>query len=280
MPVSNIRGVNINWQVIGEAGPWIMLPTGGRRGHAEFVPFARKLAANGYRVVLHDRRNTGASDVVIEGDEGEEVIWTEDMHALMQQLRALPAFFGGGSSGARTSILYALRHPEAVRGLLLMRVTGGPFAAGRLPDNYYGQFIRAAQQGGMEAVCATEQWRERIAANPRNGDYLRSIPAEQFISVLTRWKAIFEAGGHLPVMGVTAEELQSLRVPTIVVPGNDKVHSSQSGLAAHASIPGAKLHRLAIKDQDVPLIPFGDWAPHEEELVEAFTDFMRGCVSR
>ncbi len=280
MPVSNIRGVDINWQVIGDAGPWIMLTTGGRRGHDEFVPFARKLAAKRFRVVLHDRRNTGASSVVIEGDEGEEVIWTEDMHALMQQLGALPAFFGGGSSGARTSILYALRHPEAVRGLLLMRVTGGPFAAGRLPENYYGQFIRAAERGGMDAVCATEQWRERIAANPQNGEYLRSLPAEQFIAVLTRWKAIFEAGGPLPVMGVTADELKALRVPAIVVPGNDKVHSSQSGLAAHASIPGAKLHRLAIEDQDVPLIPFSDWAPYEDELVEVFTDFMRGIETR
>jgi pimeloyl-ACP methyl ester carboxylesterase len=65
MPVTSIRGVNINWQVIGDAGPWMMLTTGGRRGHDEFVPLARKLAAKRYRVVLHDRRNTGASDALI-----------------------------------------------------------------------------------------------------------------------------------------------------------------------------------------------------------------------
>src|SRR5215213_4002189 len=170
MPVTNIRGVNINWRRIGETGPWIMLTTGGRRGHEEFIPLADKLAARGHRVVLHDRRNTGASDVLIEGDEGEEVIWTDDMYALMTELGALPAFFGGGSSGARTSILFALRYPESVRGLLLMRVTGGPFAAGRLPENYYGQFIRAAREGGMAAVCGTEQWQERIAANPATRD--------------------------------------------------------------------------------------------------------------
>ena len=158
MPVTKIRGVNINWQQIGDRGPWIMLTTGGRRGHDEFIPLAKKLAAHGHRVVLHDRRNTGASDVLIEGDAGEEVIWTEDMHELMESLGALPAFFGGSSSGARTSILFALRNPAAVRGLLLLRVTGGAFAAGRLPENYYGQFIRAAREGGMAAVCATEQY--------------------------------------------------------------------------------------------------------------------------
>jgi hypothetical protein len=158
-----------------------------------------------------------------------------------------------------------------------MRVTGGPFAAGRLPENYYGQFIRAAEQGKMNAVCATDQWRERIAANPRNGDYLRALPVEQFIATLKRWKEIFEAGGHLPVMGITEAELRSLRVPTIVVPGNDKVHSSKSGVAAHELIPGARLHWLA-EDQDVPLVPFTEWAPYEEELAQVFADFMRSLT--
>jgi pimeloyl-ACP methyl ester carboxylesterase len=275
VPITKIRGVNINWQMIGESGPWIMLTTGGRRGHEEFIPLARKLAALGHRVVLHDRRNTGASDVLIEGEEGEEVIWTDDMHALMNELGALPAFFGGSSSGARTSMLFALRYPTAVRGLLLMRVTGGAFAAERLPENYYGQFIRAAQEGGMAAVCATEQWRERIAANPRNGEYLRKLPPEKFIAVLTRWKEIFEAGAHLPVMGVTEQELAGIRVPTLIIPGNDKVHSSASGLAAHRLIPGSRLHRLPIEDQDIPLIPFGEWAPYEDEIAGAFSRFMK-----
>ncbi|HUI98079.1 MAG TPA: alpha/beta hydrolase [Xanthobacteraceae bacterium] len=274
MPVTQIRGVNINYQVIGEAGPWIMLTTGGRRGHEELVSLAKKLAAAGHRVVLHDRRNTGASEVLIEGDAGEEVMWTDDMHELMGKLGALPAFFGGTSSGARTSILFALRYPQAVRGLLLMRVTGGPFAAARLPENYYNQFIRLAQQGGMAAICATEQWKERIAANPRNGDYLRQLPVEKFLAVLTKWRDVFVAGVHLPVMGVTEAELASLKVPTIVIPGNDNTHSSASGLTAQRLIPGAQLHQLPITDQDVALIPFTEWAPYEEEIAGAFTRFI------
>jgi pimeloyl-ACP methyl ester carboxylesterase len=274
MPVSKIRGVDINYQVIGERGPWIMLTTGGRRGHEEFIPLAKKLAARGHRVVLHDRRNTGASDVLIEGDEGEEVIWTEDMRELMTSLGALPAFFGGSSSGARTSILFALRNPDLVRGLLLLRVTGGPFAAARLPENYYEQYIRVARAGGMAVVLTTEQYQERIKANPRNEAYLRQLPAEKFIEVMSRWRDIFVAGAHHPVMGVTEQELGSITVPTIVVPGNDKTHAIASGLAAHRMIPGSKLHRLPIEDQDVPLIPFPDWAVHEEEIADAFAAFI------
>ena len=187
MPVSRINGVNINWRVVGDHGPWVAMTTGGRRGYDEFIPLAEKVAQYGFRIMLHDRRNTGASDILIQGADGEEVIWTRDIHALMSEHNALPAFFSGSSSGARTSILFCLRYPRAVRGLLLLRVTGGAFAAGRLPEQYYGQYIRAAEQGGMAAICAMDQWRERIEANAANGDYLARLPARQFIEVLTRW---------------------------------------------------------------------------------------------
>jgi pimeloyl-ACP methyl ester carboxylesterase len=191
----------------------------------------------------------------------------------------LPAFFSGSSSGARTSILFALRYPQAVRGLLLLRVTGGAFAAGRLPEQYYSQFIRAAKDGGMAAVAATEQWQERIKANPRNRDYLAALPAEKFIEVFTRWEQIFLAGAHHPVMGVTEQELRSIKVPTLVIPGNDKTHSSASGLTAHRLIAGSELHRLPITDQDVPLIPFPDWAGYEDEIATVFADFMRRTLA-
>jgi len=279
MPVSNIRGVNVNWQVIGERGPWLMATTGGRRGHDEFIPLAQKIAKHGFRVMLHDRRNTGASDLWIEGDEGEEAMWLGDMYELMRSHDALPAFFSGSSAGARTSMRFYLRYPQAVRGLLLLRVTGGAFAAGRLPEQYYGQFIRAAKEGGMAAVCAMDAWKERFKENPRGRDYLARLPAEKFIKVFTRWNEIFVAGANHPVMGVTEQELHSIKVPTIIIPGNDQTHSSVSGLTAHRLIAGSELHRLPITDQEVPLIPFPDWAPNEDEIATVFVNFMQRVIA-
>ena len=275
MPVAKIRGASINYRVIGESGPFLALTTGGRRSYQEFLSLAEKTARHGFRVLLHDRRNTGASDIVIDGEDGEEVIWADDLHALLAELKALPAFVGGSSSGARLSILTYLRHPEAVRGLALFRVTGGAFAAGRLPENYYGKFIRAAEQGGMEAVCATEHYRGCIAANPANKARLLAMDPAKYIAVMSRWRDRFVRGANFPVMGASEAELASIKVPTIVIPGNDKTHSSASGRAAHRLIPGSILHELPITDQDVPLIPFEGWAPYEEEIARAFADFMR-----
>jgi pimeloyl-ACP methyl ester carboxylesterase len=276
MPIANIRGANINYEVIGHHGPWVAMITGGRRAYNEFVPLSRKIAAEGYRVLLHDRRNTGASDILMDSDEVEEATWADDLDLLLQQLDAAPAFIGGSSSGARTAILFALRHPRSVRALLLCRVTGGPFAAARLPENYYDQFIRAAEQGGMAAVCATEGYAERIAANPGNRERLMAMPAERYIAIMKRWRELFVAGAHYPVLGVSDAELNSIAVPTIIIPGNDQTHASASGLAAHERIQGSVLHRLPITDQEVPLIPFPDWGPHEPEIARVCVNFMRG----
>jgi pimeloyl-ACP methyl ester carboxylesterase len=274
MPIAKVRGLNINYEVVGDEGPFVTLITGGRRGYAEFVPLAHKIAAEGFRVLLHDRRNTGASDMSFDADEVEESIWADDLYELLSQLDGLPAFIGGSSSGARTAIMFGLRHPEAARGLLLFRVTGGAFAAERLPENYYNQFIRMAEAGGMEAICADDQYAERIAANPANGDLLRNMDPAEFIAALTRWRDLFVAGKDLPVFGVSEAELNSMKLPVVIIPGNDKVHDSSAGRIVHEMIPGSEIHSLPIEDQDLPLVPFEEWAPHEPEITRVFADFM------
>jgi pimeloyl-ACP methyl ester carboxylesterase len=274
MPIADVRGVKINYAVFGDAGPWLALMTGGRRAHNEFIALARKIAAEGFRVLLHDRRNTGASEIVIAGDEGEEEIWADDLVTLLGQLDALPAFIGGSSSGARTSMLVYLRHPQAVRALLLMRITGGEFAAGRLPEMYYKQYIRAAREGGMAAVCATEQYQERLAANPANRPYLMAMDPQEYIRVMSRWLDIFTSGPTAPVAGIREADLRAIKVPTIVVPGNDKTHASGNGRACAALIPGSELFELPIEDQDVPLLSFAEWAPQEPAIAKAYADFM------
>ena len=274
MPFLPIRDVQIHYRVYGETGPWLALITGGRRGFNEFIAFAEKIAAKGFRVLLHDRRNTGASDVLIAGADGEEEIWADDLAVLLDKLQATPAFIGGTSSGARLSMLFNQRHPASVKGLLLMRITGGDFAAGRLPEMYYQQFVRAAEQGGMQAVCDTEQYRERILANPANQTRLMGMDPAEYIRVMKHWLSIFLKGPRKPVLGMEDDVMRAIRVPTIVVPGNDKTHASVNGHAAAALIPGSILYELPIKDQDVPLLPFSDWAPHEETLAGVFADFM------
>ena len=274
MSRAHIRGIDINYEIVGERGPWLALSPGGRNGYAEFHPLAAKIAAAGFRVLLHDRRNCGASEVAIDDSQSEDAHRVDDMHALLSKLDALPAFVGGSSSGSRMSLLYYLRHRAAVRGLLLMRVTGGPYPAKELPEKYYGQFIAAAEQGGMAAVCATDHWRACIAARPANRAKLMDMTPTRFIAAMSRWREMFTEGCDHPVIGISREELNSISVPAIVIPGNDKIHSRSSGLMAHSLIPNAELHELPVEDTGAELVPYAEWAPQEEEIARAFISFM------
>ena len=43
MATASIDEVNINYEIIGDDGPWAALITGGRRGYGELVPLALSL---------------------------------------------------------------------------------------------------------------------------------------------------------------------------------------------------------------------------------------------
>jgi pimeloyl-ACP methyl ester carboxylesterase len=275
MPTANVRGVNINYKVLGDHGPWVALSPGGRRDISGIELLASKVAEKGHRVVIFDRRNCGASDVVIEGDESEYEIWADDVYELLGQLKALPAVVGGSSSGCRTALLFALRHPESVRALLLWRVTGGRFACERLAEEYYGQHIKAAQQGGMAAVCEMEHWKERIAAKPENRDALMRMTPQRFIDVMSHWREYFLKGADLPVIGATEADLKSIKVPTCVVPGNDLTHGPQVVENLSRAVPQAEVHKLFPKFYNEALSPREEWDEKAGEMAALFADFLK-----
>ncbi len=275
MPFAKVRGVNINYQILGDHGPWVALSPGGRRDMSGIELLAGRVAELGHRVVIFDRRNCGASDVVIDGNESEYEIWADDVFELLRQLNALPAFVGGSSSGCRTSLLFALRHPEAVRALLLWRVTGGRFACERLAQEYYGQYMAAAKQGGMAAVCEMEHWKERIQARPENRDALMKMDPERFIGVMTHWREYFVRGADLPVIGATEDELKSINVAACIIPGNDNTHSRQTGENLGRILPHTEVHILFPKHYDMDLSPREEWDEKAGEMAELFGDFMK-----
>jgi len=275
MPIAKVRGVDINYKVLGDHGPWVALSPGGRRDISGIELLAGKVADTGYRVVVFDRRNCGASEVVIDGTESEYEIWADDIHELLKQLNALPAVVGGSSSGCRTALLFALRHPDAVRALLLWRVTGGRFAAERLAEEYYGQYIEAAKRGGMTAVCEMEHWKERIEARPQNRDALMKMNPEQFIKVMSHWREYFLKGADLPVIGATEEDLKSIKVPTCVVPGNDLTHGPKVVENLSRAMPHAEVHKLFPKFYNEALSPREEWDEKAGEMATLFADFIK-----
>jgi pimeloyl-ACP methyl ester carboxylesterase len=278
MSIATINGVAIHYEILGDRGPPVAVTPGGRNSLDNIRSLAARLAAAGYRVLIHDRRNCGASDVSFDGSRSEYEIWADDLHALLQQHGMLPAIIGGRSSGARLSLAFAINYPQAVRALILWRVTGGAFAVRRLAQEYYGDYAKLAERGGMAAVCADAHFAQVIRDRPSNRDKLMAIDPRQFIAVMQSWREKFEAGADLPLIGASEQALRAIKVPTCIIPGDDLSHPSETGARAARLIPHCDVHKVMAADKNVDVTPIEDWHAKEAEIVAVFVDFLKRAL--
>jgi pimeloyl-ACP methyl ester carboxylesterase len=239
MPYINVRGVNLFYEDYGK-GPAVILTPGGRVDRNGLRPIGALLSSR-CRVILHDRRNCGRSDVVIGGDLSEQHLWAEEMAELLVQIGAAPAYAAGGSAGSRTSLTLAARHPEVVKGVFIWEVSGGPRSAELMAPGYYGQYIEAAERGGMTAVAETEFFAQRIQDNPSNRERLLSMDAGEFCAVMRRWSAAFSVPN--PVGDMTEAQLKSITCPVVAFAGNtpDDVHHVSAAEAVQRLVPRSEL---------------------------------------
>jgi len=274
-----VHGVRINYETIGSNGPWIALTPGSRRPYDELINISKAIARSGYRVLLHDRRNCGASEVAFDGSASEHEIWADDLYELGQILGALPMYVGGSSAGARLAILYALRHPDGLRGLVLWRLTGGQEAVDRLAENYYGQFIKIAAEEGMAAVAGSDHFSECIRARPANKERLLQTDVRHFIETMTRWRECFLQSANLPIVGATEADLRSITAPACLIAGNDVIHTPQTARKAASLIPNSELHDNVVEwRSDDNLLKEWDrkeWREAEPRMAEIFASFLR-----
>ena len=180
MPTARFDGVEIHYEIIGDDGPRVAVFPSGRHSLSDLEEMARHIASRGFRVILHDRRNCGLSSISLDRPEPEEDVWTDDLRRLLDHLDWGPVFVVGKSRGARTAIRFAERHPGATRGLLLWGLTGGPVAGRVLANYYYGRYLRACRDGGMEAVCAVDHFARLIEHKPANRDVLMAMDPIRF----------------------------------------------------------------------------------------------------
>lgn len=243
MSYANINGVNLYYEEYGD-GPAVILTPGGRVNTDGLRPMAALLSPK-CRVILHDRRNCGRSDIVIGGELSEQHIWAEEMAGLLNHLGATPAYAVGGSAGSRTSLSLTIQHPEAVKGVFIWEVSGGPHSAALMGPGYYGQYIEAAEAGGMAAVAETDFFAQRIIDNPDNRERLLSMDPKEFCSVMRRWNASFARPN--PVGDITEEELKTINCPVVLFEGNtpDDVHHKSAAENAHRLIPHSDMRPSA-----------------------------------
>jgi pimeloyl-ACP methyl ester carboxylesterase len=269
MPVADLDGIEITYDLVGEGQPWVLTP-GGRFTHdvGGLPEMAHALADTGRRVLTWDRPNCGASSVVFGGPSESEV-QAAALGALLRHLELGPTVVAGGSGGARVSLLTAARNPDVTAGLAMWWISGGVPGLLQLANYYCMPSADAAWHGGMEAVVALDQWQETIAKNPRNRERFLAMDRREFLAVMDRWAVAYCPCDDALVPGLDAADIDRLRVPILVFRSgaSDMSHTRATSEALAAGLPGATLVEP----------PWGDdeWNERRAEIEQTGSLFVR-----
>ncbi len=242
--VIEINGGDVVYEILGDTGDFIVLTPGGRfsKDIPGLRPLAEELVKGGYRVLLWDRPNCGKSDVQFYG-QSESHMRAETLQQLITKLDIGPCIIAGGSGGARDSMLTAMLYPELVRKLVVWNIVGGVYGSFVLGSYYIVPSILAVRGMGMKAVAHIDEWKERIAENPRNRERFRAQDSDEFLKLMLRWLNAFVPKPGQTIPGVEDEMFDNIKVPTLIIRGgeNDLDHPKRTSLEVSCLIKGSTL---------------------------------------
>lgn len=245
MATVDVGGLSVAYELVGDAGcrPWAITP-GGRYSKDDpgIREMAQAIAERGGRTLIWDRPNCGASDVCFAG-ASESAMQADVLAGLVERLGLGPMVLAGGSGGARVSLLAAARHPGAAAGVALWWITGRPLGLLALATHYCAGSLKAAWDGGMEAVVALPEWAEVLERNPSNRERFLAQDPQAFIATMERWMTAYAPGSDDVVPGLRPEEAHAFARPALVFrSGASDVHHPRSTSERVAqALPGARL---------------------------------------
>ena len=152
-----------------------------------------------------------------------------------------------------------------------------------MAPGYYGQYIEAAERGGMAAVAETEFFAQRMQDNPSNRERLLSMDVQEFCAVMRRWSATFAAPN--PVGDLTEAQLKTITCPVVLFAGNtpDEVHHKSAAENVHRLVPHSESASFSLDARGVgchrtarPHLP--GYCRHQPLRDEG--DVLRGGVAR
>jgi pimeloyl-ACP methyl ester carboxylesterase len=211
---------------------------------------AERLARLG-RAIVYDRRGCSRSERPDPYETSVEQ-HVRDAAALLGVLDAAPAVVIGRSYGGAVALGLALRHPELVRALVLLEPGDLEIDGAREP---WDEAMRRA----VEEAAATEPGRaaEAMFRTVLGDETWEAWPPEfQALAAANSPSVIAEVRGAK--LAVSSAELVGIRVPTLLVAGEDSPAGfRETSDRIAASIPGARTELIGgghLIDPGAPVI--------------------------
>jgi pimeloyl-ACP methyl ester carboxylesterase len=256
MPQCSVDGVSLAYEETGEGIPLIWAHE--YAGSMESWRLQVQFFARRYRVITYNARGYPPSDVPGDVDRYSPEHAVEDLYQLMRHLGIGSAHLGGLSMGGGTVLRFGLTHPEMAKSLSIASAGSGSDDPERFREE---QATRSAwlEREGVEALKSypwgptrlTLKRKDPIGWNDFIDQFLRHSPlglAQTSRGVQARRLPLYEYASDLP----------NLRVPALILVGDEDEPCIKPGLFLKQTIPGSGLamfpssgHAINLEEPDL-----------------------------
>lgn len=257
------HGLRLEYEVTGTGVPFVFLH--GMGGSVKQI-FSVYEPLEGVQLINLNQQGHGNSDA--DWDHYDFDRLGDDVVALLDHLNIQSAYFAGISMGAAVSLNVAVRYPERVRKLLLIRNAWTDKPMSFEVQTAYHDLGACLHKGGLTAFYETEGW--KIVSEP--SPYTRNAFISPFDEESSQkyWKKFLILPGKTPIASLT--DLDKLSMPVqILANKNDLCHPFAYGEYMHQHIKNSSFREIPDKDADAK--------GHKDGVNQAIQEMIFGTVN-
>jgi pimeloyl-ACP methyl ester carboxylesterase len=202
-----------------------------------------------FTCIAYDRRECGLSGGRVEALNWD--LYVAEAKALLDLAGAKEATILGSCMGASLALAFAVRHPQACKGLILHWPVGGYLWMSK-GHGFFKRHMEFVRANGLAAVVARAArgenfwldpeigpWGSPAAVYPEFAAQLAKQDLGQYLEICARSRhAIFN--DTMP-SGASGAELMQIRTPALIMSGADSRHTRSAAWALAELMPQSEL---------------------------------------
>lgn len=272
MPTVDVDGIRTRYAVAGDGPPLLMFSPGGFDSSLRSwtsVGIYRRLnllpqLAEHFTCITFDRRESGES-----GGRLERIGWehyVRQAKGLLDHLDAGPAHLMGGCVGCSTVAAFAVAHPSSTRSMVLFSPAGGAKYRMKQHERFVRHLAFVAEHGLADVVALARSTEDGFSKDARVGPWVTVLRTDESFAKTyadtdpTRYQTIVTGLARLmfdrdSVPGVEPEDLMTLDVPALIVPGEDDSHAPSAARFLNECLPQAEMWDVPVAEQTEATAP-------------------------
>jgi len=270
MPTAMIDGLEVSYLTQGSGPALLMLAPGGFDATIEKWSTASAwkglkaldALAREFTVIAYDRRESGAS-----GGRVEPLTWglfAAQGKRLLDHLGMRKAFVLGGCMGCSVALAFAARFPEATHALVLHWPVGG-YRWKMNGQDRFARHLRFAREHGLAGVVKRAHEGKSFWQDPEAGPWASAIVRDRGFAAsfetqdLDRYLGLVAASARVlfdrdTVPGAEPEEIMGMKVPALIVPGDDPSHATSGAHYLREVLPQPEFWPVMPPEQATNLV--------------------------